>query len=154
MFSLYFHCKVSNDEMMFTNVEIFINKTFEKKSKFLYSAFKRFGVARVRLVIRGFITKYRPMGSYLLNLVNLASRGIYFVCGCWGLRSDLVRLHSNREERNRKKEKENLRGDEGYSQNIEQKGKKRDLPNKLNGVLSAHPLMIGGWSVEHFLRFQ
>jgi len=36
-----------------------------------------------------------------------------------------VRLHSDREERNRKKEKENLRGDEGYSQNIEQKGKKR-----------------------------
>ena len=57
-------------------------------------------------------------------------------------------------EKQKKKEKENLRGDEGYSQNIEQKGKKRDLPNKLNGVLSAHPLMIGGWSVGHFLRFQ
>ena len=63
-----------------------------------------------------------------------------------------VALEGRRETE--KKEKENLRGDEGYSQNIEQKGKKRDLPNKLNGVLSAHPLMIGGWSVEHFLRFQ
>ena len=152
MFSLYFHCKVSNDEMMFTNVEIFINKTFEKKNPNSY-ILHWFGVARVRLVIRGFITKYRPMGSYLLNLVNLASRGIYFVCGCCvGLSDGLVKSKGG--EKQKKKEKENLRGDEGYSQNIEQKGKKRDLPNKLNGVLSAHPLMIGGWSVEHFLRFQ
>ena len=153
MFSLYFHCKVSNDEMMFTNVEIFINKTFEKKSKFLYSAFKRFGVARVRLVIRGFITKYRPMGSYLLNLVNLASRGIYFVCGCCvGLSDGLV---SRREERNRKKRKRELKGRwRLQSEHRAERKKKRDLPNKLNGVLSAHPLMIGGWSVELFLRFQ
>ena len=50
MFSLYFHCKVSNDEMMFTNVEIFINKTFEKKV--LIFCINE-GVARVRLVIRG-----------------------------------------------------------------------------------------------------
>ena len=58
------------------------------------------------------------------------------------------------EKNRKKKEKENLRGDEGYSQNIEQKGKKRDLPNKLNGVLSAHPLMIGGLERRAFLRFK